>query len=110
MNRLKFLLFLTNFINVGNNNITQNNIGVKRIDDIVFTTQDNNIFSNKKYGLVYDAIPKASNNWWGSRFGPSSIIKIFGDKVVQINDQGEIMLISVLTKYISCFPWKRNVS
>ena len=97
----------SHYAKIFENIIKQNNIGLKLYKAINPKIQYNNIFSNKDYGLIYiNTTLDAKHNWWGSVLGPSGILKIFGDRLVQTNDEGKYKLFNSIKKYIVCFPWK----
>lgn len=98
-------LQISNYNNIFYNNITNNNIGIKLNSTIHPTIKYNNIFSNKEYGLIYNSIPIASKNYWGSRWGPSGLLNLFGDKVIQINEKEKEKITSLFLRYYISFPW-----
>ncbi len=107
-NNIGFFLQRSNYNYIFYNNIKNNEIGIKLNSTIHPTIQYNNIFSNKKYGLVYNSIPAASNNYWGSILGPSGLLNLFGDKVIQINENDKKKISSFFMRYYISFPWLKK--
>jgi len=76
---------------IRNNTITSNLIGVYLLNSIYPDIEFNDICKNGKYGLVLDTngkglmfmgfLPNIRHNWWGSKFGPSWLIPMFGDRI-----------------------------
>ena len=107
-NNIGVFLQRSNFNYMFYNNITNNNIGIKLNSTIHPTIQYNNIFSNKEYGLIYNSIPAASNNYWGSILGSSGLLNLFGDKVIQINENEKKKFTSMFMRYYISFPWLKK--
>ena len=99
-----------------NNRIADNKIGISLANAIYPDIEYNNICGNKKYGVLIEIeerglssinfLPNIKNNWWGSMFGPSWLIPIFGDRV-WMRGFRLIKLRSTGIRFLS-YPWLRS--
>jgi parallel beta-helix repeat protein len=109
-NNLGVVLNWSHYNNIIYNNIHNNQIGIKLNYVLSPDINYNNIYSNRKYGLVstgFINMCMAKHNWWGSILGPSIILPFRGDKVVFLNQTGEMQLIcNRIFRFITCFPWE----
>lgn len=93
------------------NEITKNNYGISLYDSISPVINYNNIYKNKWRGiqLIGSAIQNNfRHNWWGSRFGPSGMFKLFGDRVIYTEDGSKPKKISFAIRYYTCIPWEKQ--
>jgi len=98
----------SHFNNIFKNDIRKNYIGIKLINAISPVIIYNNICRNSKSGIVFTGnLKNAKNNWWGSFLGPSFILKIFGDRVIGVDENERLMLFSRFTRLTGCRPWRK---
>ncbi len=100
MNDYGVKLKLSHYNIVDGNKIVFNNVGVYLQNAISTEIRYNNISCNQGYGVFFRGDkPDLRYNWWGSRFGPSWLIPVFGDRVWGIN-HGICFPVKRL-----CYPW-----
>ena len=89
------------------NNIQNNVKGIMLYHAISSKINYNNIFDNEKYGLLSNKkISNVKHNWWGSRLGPSLLLPIRGDKVIEILENGFPKLTGGIKRLKACYPWE----
>lgn len=86
-NQIGLFLEWSNYVKIYKNNITKNQGGIYILNSLSPEIHYNNIFYNFDYGSMYnyDGIKNLrdiSKNYWGSKNGPSGLIKFFGDRVI----------------------------
>jgi parallel beta-helix repeat protein len=92
------------------NIISNNDIGAKLSNANYTKINYNNIYENKEAGIVFTgAFWDSKNNWWGSKWGPSFIFPIFGDKVYGINQKGRLLLSSKIIQILNCYPFSKKI-
>lgn len=93
------------------NNIHQNKIGIKLDNSLSSKVNKNNIYKNIDNGIYYiENIGKKNfkNNWWGSCFGPSGILNLFGDKFIGENEKGSRPVFSPIIRFLACYQWEKE--
>jgi len=91
------------------NNIYQNKIGIELDHSLSSKVNNNNIYKNIDKGIYYiENIGKKDfkNNWWGSCFGPSGLLNLFGDEFVGENEKGSRPRFSPIIRFLACYPWE----
>ena len=96
---------------VERNNVVGNEVGLNLSNALSPLVNYNNIQLNRKYGVCFTGetlgvIPNLKHNWWGSKLGPSWLIKVFGDRVWMIGLKP--FKPRFLGVRLICFPWSKT--
>jgi len=110
-NHLGLYLIWSHYSKIFENNIYQNKGGIKLENALSSKINYNNIHKNSNFGICYIGgigTKDYKNNWWGSRFGPSGKLSLFGDQIFSEGGKGTSPKFNAMARILSCYPWEKE--